>query len=733
MTVWEKFIENQGNEHVAREAFENLCQEILKKHFPGKTIVSVNKLDKTNEFKNLTVVFLPKFFVDSLTSSRKGQIRKGFNKTIEQAEEKNFKIFKWILCVPYKLTQTELQWWAQWKYKNFDQYNIDIELFDGDKIYSLAKQYNLSKLWLLETPVVQDENKDDEVPIEIVDFDESDNMERDETEAGTGIDKEQESEETKQETAAAEQGEEEKEVADETPEETKEVTPGTPDNQEKESTGQTDLEEKTEDITAEITQEEEEDRAPEKEAEKEPVPNTFKPEELEEFSRHKHYYSKVKEKIAVLSGEEKEKFEFLRKYSDFSHNKFDSEFPDNLRKEKVLQLFYQARSYEVDKQYDKALLYYEALKKRQEEVRKYLRTKLDDINKAINKINKRLVYENNILNGDYHNAAGSKVTALEFYEKALRIYSDSREANLKYYETFGDLLMSEGLFDKASDAYSKAKKFAPENKEYKALLKQKESIAHNLDLGKKVPVFGWIFRSVAKLNDKDTELIPEDENYVINKSTNSIIAFAGIAILVLILYFADIPSKASAFVTKEPSYAAADFAQIAMDKGDYYMDKYNRYGILRIHVVDSARDSYRRAMYYQPLSKEAKEKYEKANSIWKNYIEQAQNRIKKNPDKYFVSLRKEHEGLKLFKYKYDPNNPKLGKYGYVDTNMNIVIPPVYDFDYNKRIKPGKENFNAGRAIVCLASDHGDTLYFKIDRKGHRVSKIISLNKLKYRR
>ena len=159
-------------------------------------------------------------------------------------------------------------------------------------------------------------------------------------------------------------------------------------------------------------------------------------------------------------------------------------------------------------------------------------------------------------------------------------------------------------------------------------------------------------------------------------------------------------------------------ADIAISRGDYYMKKLS---IANIYLVDSAINSYLRAISFDSKNKKAYKKLLKAEKYKKDYIKKAQVRILSQKNKYFISMRRFSDGLQLFKYVYDQNNRNLGKYGYVDTLMNIIIPPVYDFDYNRMYK-GTENFINSKALVCLKLSNRDTLFMDINKQ-NKIIKI----------
>lgn len=143
--IWEKFAENNKGVFFSKEPFEKLCFEILQKHYPNKVVIRQDDLpDRLSEITDkLIVVFITKFYLDGLTSSRKGQIRNLFNEIAYYKRNYNLKIYAWAFCLPCELDDKDMQWWIEWKEKNRLDTAIPIELFDGNFIIELAKKYDL--------------------------------------------------------------------------------------------------------------------------------------------------------------------------------------------------------------------------------------------------------------------------------------------------------------------------------------------------------------------------------------------------------------------------------------------------------------------------------------------------------------------------------------------------------------------------------------------------------------
>ena len=78
--TWDEFRKAYENEQVARLAFCDLCEDIMRLKYPDHNIFkSVDILENDNSKADTngktSVIYLPKFFTDGVSNSRKGQIR----------------------------------------------------------------------------------------------------------------------------------------------------------------------------------------------------------------------------------------------------------------------------------------------------------------------------------------------------------------------------------------------------------------------------------------------------------------------------------------------------------------------------------------------------------------------------------------------------------------------------------------------------------------------------------
>lgn len=123
----------------ARSKFEDICTSLFKKRFPGEMVKSVRIVVGDGGVdifigdigKRPITVVQCKFFINGIDESQKGQIRKSFKTVLGSTD---FKVCKWILCVPEKLSIKEHNWWSAWRNGQIKEHKLSqdfIELIDG--------------------------------------------------------------------------------------------------------------------------------------------------------------------------------------------------------------------------------------------------------------------------------------------------------------------------------------------------------------------------------------------------------------------------------------------------------------------------------------------------------------------------------------------------------------------------------------------------------------------------
>ena len=311
-------------------------------------------------------------------------------------------------------------------------------------------------------------------------------------------------------------------------------------------------------------------------------------------------------------------------------------------------------------------------------------------------------------------AAKDYKTALNTFEDAIFMDSTDKEALQSYNECYGDLLITQKSFSIAKQAYCKASEILPASNRLNNKISFADSMAKasgyfvNKPMSFVNPLISpFYLYKASSLNIENDDLKPNPKKAKITVALTSvlflvIIVSAGFGIFSLI----------QNSLMKWPKKALTGF-EYEMDKGNTYLSLITP---STVQYYDSAIISFRKALKYEPANAEAASKMLKLQEEKNNYVKLAQENIKTDSARFFVSLRRPTEGLRLFKYKYEPENSHKGKYGYVDANMNIVVPPLFDFSY-KKLNMNGEVFTDGKAKVCLVVNKKDTLFFTIDKTG----------------
>lgn len=752
---WQKFTDLHGGKHFSRDAFVEFCSEILDKHYPGKDIVSTSNFAAYKSRRN-TIVYLPKFFDKNLNSSRKGQIRNSFNSFVKDKEKSKQKVYSWVVCMPYVLSEEELKWWLNWIDKQRDEHSINIELLDGNYLVELANKYDLFKKWFVKSDEVQTteiteksnvtvnedvpnfeliddslnpKNKNEIItPFELIEDNTKGKVEGDKSEI-------LENDNTEGKIHEVEKNHIEEKIDDTEFEKTK--------NNEEEDDEKVELE-NAEDINTE------------EEIDDELLQNkdlSFNKSNSQPLLAKKlsyvDYLADYERLIVVASKLLDEQKEYL---SELNSNKnwYKAFREIDITELNTLSLFYKAKSNEVHKNYMLAVFMYEKLMQKSD-FDKILHLKIKEINSSLKKCKiktEAFLYE---LEGDLHFVRKNIAKAVVFYEKSYHIDTENKVIAKKYYETLADNQVKNDIPEHAIINYEKAIDLNKSDKNTKHKLKNAKYLKRGNKFFespflKPANVFFAPFAYMAAYSTIKEKSTKKKLNESL-KHFYLVVAF--LFSLIIIVFFAFKKTNLSETIsnsfkenksTKNSSIVVSNSnnllypmstADIAFKEGITILDSisYNK-----IHLIDTAISAFNRALSYTPgnvvirkseisfgsnfktaFDSLAYKKYNQAKQYKSSYIEKVQEDILRDSAAYFISMRRYSEGLKLFKYTFEPHNAANGKYGYVDSLMNIVVPPMYDFDFKNMYK-GNESFINGKAFVCLVTSTNDTTYYYINKQ-----------------
>lgn len=666
---WNDFINLYDNEQLARNAFTELCEEIALKHYPELHVIESATIEenasqsKNDDNKN-TVIYLAKFFTDHLSNSRKGQIRKAFNDNSNYIKSGK-QVEYWSFFIAYSLNEEEKTWWQGWKERTEKEYKIKIKIIESDKIFELLHKFDIYNKWFqLEEPKKEEIKKEQKEEEDDDFFELIDDIEIEKSDKKEDIDDEQKIENK--------QAQKNKEKTDQKPE------------IEKTSKGKT-------------------------------VKNKNIYYSLEKF---KEQYLKINKLIDSLEEYELIAFNKRRLNSRFKELSAEAVVP-YIDKISPADLMYKARLNRINENHEKALYIYEYLIKN--DLIPYAAK--SDVLKGKELAENTLIYKNNLIEGDLYFCKKDFVKALYAYEIAIQTDNSSTEIARKYYECFAEALIEQANYSEAKKMLEKAIKAEPKNAELADRMNFVEYMIKIQDTDKK-GIKKFINNISSPFNlIKAQNLAPDDPNIKKQKKRilkKSLVATAWIAVLAIVSYGVVLLVQNINFnispVKKHYAKKVVLPYDLQMQKGEHYL---NNLSNDKVHYYDSAMVCFKRALNYKPHDTIAPYKYEQVMRMKESYIRTVQMNIKTDSARYFLSMRDPTEGLRLFKYYYAPDETDKGKFGYVDTNLNVVIPPIYDFNFRRMYQKG-EMFKDGRALVCLIVAPGDTTYFYIDKFGKKI-------------
>ena len=117
---WTDFKALYGGIEGARAGFEEACETLLRKLYPGRN-VQIIRANPGDEGIDILVgeigveaikVFQCKFFLDQIEGAQQAQIRDSFKSALKSEQ---YEIAEWTLCLPKTLDIKENHWWSGWK------------------------------------------------------------------------------------------------------------------------------------------------------------------------------------------------------------------------------------------------------------------------------------------------------------------------------------------------------------------------------------------------------------------------------------------------------------------------------------------------------------------------------------------------------------------------------------------------------------------------------------------
>lgn len=151
---WDNFTRYYGGIVGARDCFELVCEDLLKRENPTCEVHRIKAsrgdggIDIHVSNGKLVQIYQCKFFVDVLNTSRWQQIDNSFLKVLEQQE---ININEWFLCVPKEFTKEEIIEIENFKNK-YSTKGIKITFIDGNELISRMKEVSICEKWFSPVP-----------------------------------------------------------------------------------------------------------------------------------------------------------------------------------------------------------------------------------------------------------------------------------------------------------------------------------------------------------------------------------------------------------------------------------------------------------------------------------------------------------------------------------------------------------------------------------------------------
>jgi tetratricopeptide (TPR) repeat protein len=692
---WENFKNAYKNELEARQGFIKLCDVLMRKLYPDYTIkysdeISENENKKDGSIGKKCIVYLPKYFLDGVSNSRKGQIRKSLNENLPYMKANQ--ITQWVLLMPLQFSTEEASWWENWSLRIKQENGVTPEVKLGNEIASLASKFGIDFQGLETLEKEQQEPSNDDV----MDFDFDYDPEAEEKTSAI----EPEPEVKLEVKIAAVKAPEVKVAATAAPESQPEAQP---------------------------------------EPEPKPVPEPVLEELISTFDFKTKFEALETEKLELPENQRKV-FDERRDESSVKNYLNDFVFGD-LSQFTGKDLIKKAQIYVNNEQFSRGLYIYEYTDKKNL-VDNILK---EDYKRGVNESTFQLNYKYYMIKGDLLFAKRDFINSAESYNKACEIVDSYKEtleeyesdmsvastctslmrdneALIKYYEAYGEALLQVGEFSKSAEQFSLALDQDPSDKK----IQKRYDLAVYLDKGTnkfKSKWLSWLNVFTAPYYYFQARKIDPEIKELEKAEKLRRRAFWGVLLILLLIGAAfalfwfgrSIADSVSSEGGVKAEVSATPLT-IQIKKGDYYME---RISPETPHYIDSAIMAYQRAIRIDNTDTTAQSGYLKACKAMADYVNQVQQHISTDSAEYFLSMRRPTEGLRLFKYLYDTEDKTKGKFGFVDTLGNVVIAPLFDFNYRTMDGQG-ETFYNGRAKVCLKVADNDTVYFYIDQRGNKI-------------
>jgi hypothetical protein len=127
-----------GGKDEGRHVFERLIVQLVRLGHPAMGIAAspgdwgIDAL--VGELDEIVSVWQAKYFIDGFGEDQHQQVRESFKAAVKAAEDHDYTIDTWTLCVPVELEPATAQWWSGWRRRTSRTTGIQIDLWTGSAL-----------------------------------------------------------------------------------------------------------------------------------------------------------------------------------------------------------------------------------------------------------------------------------------------------------------------------------------------------------------------------------------------------------------------------------------------------------------------------------------------------------------------------------------------------------------------------------------------------------------------
>lgn len=141
-----RYLRDKYGDAGARDIFEKICTKLFYAIY-GENAHNIrpNQGDEgidilVGTFEKPILNYQCKYFIDGIGEAQKRQIENSFERAITAPD---YKMERWVLCVPCLLSPKEFAWWSEWRGQKIELHDIGVELYEGGYLLEQLKKYDI--------------------------------------------------------------------------------------------------------------------------------------------------------------------------------------------------------------------------------------------------------------------------------------------------------------------------------------------------------------------------------------------------------------------------------------------------------------------------------------------------------------------------------------------------------------------------------------------------------------